>query len=62
MRKLSLDVVQNRKDHPEDKKDLLNAMLNGKDPRTGQNLTESSVVDNMITVGTLWKMLCNLNP
>lgn len=50
MRKLSLDLVQNRKIHPEDKKDLLNAMLYGKDPRTGESLTEESIVDNMITV------------
>jgi len=50
MRNLSLEVVQARKDHPEDKKDLLNAMLHGKDPKTGEALSEESIVDNMITV------------
>lgn len=48
MRKLSLEIVQTRKDHPEDKKDLLNAMLQGKDPRTGEKLSDESIVDNMI--------------
>ena len=49
MRTLSREVVQNRKDNPEDKKDLLNAMLDGKDPRTGEKLSEDSIIDNMIT-------------
>lgn len=61
MRKVSLDLVQNRKAHPEDKKDLLNAMLNGRDPKTGEALSEDSIVDNMITVNDLvWHV--NFNP
>jgi cytochrome P450/NADPH-cytochrome P450 reductase len=27
----------------------MNAMVNGKDPKTGEPLTEDSIVDNMIT-------------
>jgi cytochrome P450 len=27
----------------------MNAMLNGKDPKTGENLTEDSIINNMIT-------------
>ncbi|GAB7348487.1 hypothetical protein MBLNU459_g6894t1 [Dothideomycetes sp. NU459] len=50
MRKLSMELVQNRKRHPEeDRKDLLNAMLYGKDARSGEKLSEESIVDNMIT-------------
>lgn len=49
LRKLSLELVQNRKNHPEDKNDLLNAMLFGKDPRTGESLNDESIIDNMIT-------------
>ncbi|KAL1306999.1 hypothetical protein AAFC00_005629 [Neodothiora populina] len=49
MRKLSHEIVQTRRDNPEDKKDLLNAMINGKDPKTGESLTSDSIVDNMIT-------------
>lgn len=52
MRKISLEVIQNRKDHPEDKKDLLNAMLDGVDPKTGDKLSDQSIVDNMITVSS----------
>jgi cytochrome P450/NADPH-cytochrome P450 reductase len=49
LRKLSGELVQNRKNHPEDRKDLLNAMLFGKDPRTGESLSDDSIIDNMIT-------------
>ncbi|EFR05015.1 bifunctional P-450:NADPH-P450 reductase [Nannizzia gypsea CBS 118893] len=35
--------------HPNDKKDLLNAMLKGKDARTGEQMTEESIMNNMIT-------------
>ncbi|KAJ9627966.1 hypothetical protein H2203_003185 [Taxawa tesnikishii (nom. ined.)] len=50
MRKLSLELVQNRKDHPQpDKKDLLNAMINGRDAKTGEGLSDENIVSNMIT-------------
>ena len=38
-----------RKKNPEDKKDLLNALILGRDPQTGKGLTEDSILDNMIT-------------
>jgi cytochrome P450/NADPH-cytochrome P450 reductase len=49
MRKTSDDVLQARKAHPNDRKDLLNAMLNGRDPKTGQGLSDSTITDNLIT-------------
>ncbi|KAF2019092.1 cytochrome P450 [Aaosphaeria arxii CBS 175.79] len=49
LRKTSMDVIQSRKANPTDKKDLLNAMLNGVDPKTGEKMSEESVMDNMIT-------------
>lgn len=49
MRKLSLELVQNRKDHPQpDKKDLLNAMINGRDAKTGEGLSDENIVSNMM--------------
>lgn len=48
MRKLSLEIVQTRKNHPEEKRDLLNAMLKGIDPKTKEALSEDSIVDNMV--------------
>ena len=42
-------VVADRRTHPSDKKDLLNAMLNGRDPKTGEGLTDESISNNMIT-------------
>lgn len=49
MRNLASELVQDRRNHPREVKDLLNAMVNGKDPKTGQQLPESSIIDNMIT-------------
>ncbi|OCK76470.1 bifunctional P-450/NADPH-P450 reductase [Lepidopterella palustris CBS 459.81] len=49
LRRTSDDVIQTRRKHPTDRKDLLNAMLNGVDPKTGEKLSDESVTDNMIT-------------
>ncbi|KAI1800734.1 cytochrome P450 [Daldinia bambusicola] len=49
LRKTSDDVLKERKLHPSDRKDLLNAMLNGVDPKTGQHMSDSSITDNLIT-------------
>ncbi|KAJ5998766.1 Oxidoreductase FAD/NAD(P)-binding [Penicillium sp. IBT 35674x] len=49
LRNLSQKLVEDRKNNPEDKKDLLNAMILGRDPQTGNGLTDDSIVDNMIT-------------
>lgn len=44
------EVIDKRRRAPKsDKKDILDAMLNGKDPKTGKCLTDKTVVDNMIT-------------
>ncbi|KAF3041836.1 hypothetical protein E8E11_004968 [Didymella keratinophila] len=49
LRKTSFDVINTRKQNPTDKKDLLNGMLKGVDPKTGRTMSDDSVVDNMIT-------------
>ncbi|KAF2657550.1 NADPH--cytochrome P450 reductase [Lophiostoma macrostomum CBS 122681] len=49
LRKTSMEVIKARQNDPTDKKDLLNAMLNGVDPKTGEKMTEESIMDNMIT-------------
>lgn len=49
MQKVSTDVVAHRRKFPNDKKDLLNAMLKGIDPKTGQGLTDDMITNNMIT-------------
>lgn len=42
-------IVADKRANPSDKKDLVNAMLNGKDPKTGEKMTNESIADNMIT-------------
>jgi cytochrome P450 / NADPH-cytochrome P450 reductase len=49
MRKVAAEVIAHRRANPTDKKDLLNAILFGKDPQTGERLTDESIMDNMIT-------------
>ncbi|OTA99870.1 hypothetical protein M426DRAFT_67006 [Hypoxylon sp. CI-4A] len=49
LRKTSDEVLQERKQNPSTRKDLLTAMLNGVDPKTGEHMTDSSITDNLIT-------------
>ena len=49
MHKMSQDAIDKRKNHPTDKPDLLNAMLKSVDPKTGNKMTELSVMQNTIT-------------
>ncbi|KAK1580158.1 cytochrome P450 [Colletotrichum navitas] len=49
LRKTAEEVLNSRKEHPSTRKDLLSAMLNGVDPKTGQKMTDTSIIDNLIT-------------
>ncbi|KAF3923088.1 hypothetical protein ABW20_dc0106127 [Dactylellina cionopaga] len=49
MKKVALDLLKERREHPTEKKDLLNSMINGKDPQTGKGLSDELIVNNMIT-------------
>lgn len=49
LRTLSQELVDSRKKNPEDKKDLLNALVLGRDPQTGEGLIDDSIINNMIT-------------
>ncbi|KZW03436.1 cytochrome P450 [Exidia glandulosa HHB12029] len=46
---LAREIVEERKRNPNDRKDLLNAMLNGKDAQTGKSLSDTSIMQQMIT-------------
>jgi cytochrome P450 / NADPH-cytochrome P450 reductase len=48
LKKVAGDVVAERRPHPSEKKDLLNDMINGRDPKTGEALTDASIMNNMI--------------
>jgi cytochrome P450/NADPH-cytochrome P450 reductase len=39
LQKTGLEVIKTRRENPTDKKDLLNGMLNGVDPKTGEKMT-----------------------
>ena len=43
----TLSVVAERKANPIEKKDLLTLMLNGKDPKTGKQLTDENISNNV---------------
>ena len=42
-------IVADKRANPTDKKSLVNAMMNGKDPKTGEKMTDESIANNMIT-------------
>lgn len=42
-------LVKHRRENPTDKKDLLNAMVYGKDPKTGECMRDGLIISNMIT-------------
>ncbi|KAI1108679.1 cytochrome P450 [Nemania sp. NC0429] len=49
LRQTAEAVLEERKKNPDGRKDLLNAMLNGVDPKTGKHMSDSSIIDNLIT-------------
>lgn len=49
MREVARGLIEERRKNPTDKQDLLNAMLLGKDPKTGERMTDESIMNNMIT-------------
>lgn len=49
LKKVATDVVAERRANPNDKTDLLTAMIKGRDAKTGEGLSDESVLNNMIT-------------
>ena len=49
MEETCLEAIRERRNHPLEKPDLLNAMLLGKDPKTGRGMTEDSIMKNALT-------------
>jgi cytochrome P450/NADPH-cytochrome P450 reductase len=43
------NLVKRRRDNPSSKADLLNAMVNGRDPKTGQGMRDELIAANMTT-------------
>lgn len=50
MRKYAAAVVAKRKAEPTDRKDMLFALLEGKDPQTGESLNYERVIDEIVTI------------
>ncbi|KAH8103122.1 cytochrome P450 [Cristinia sonorae] len=49
MTDLADEIIEDRKKNPIEKEDLLTAMLNGIDPKTGQKMTDVSIRQNLLT-------------
>lgn len=43
------EVLEARKKNPAERKDLLTAMMEGVDPKTGHKLSERTIIDNLVT-------------
>lgn len=51
MRDFAAQVIKTRKEQPEtDRKDILHAMINGADPESGEKLSESQIIDEIISI------------
>ncbi len=50
MRAYAADIVKTRKETPVDRQDLLWTLMNAQDPETGAALTDSQVIDEIITM------------
>lgn len=50
MRAFAAELVKHRQEHPTDRHDLLWTLMNAKDPETGKALTESQVIDEIVTM------------
>jgi cytochrome P450 / NADPH-cytochrome P450 reductase len=49
MKRISQEILDHRRAHPKEKKDLLNAMMNGVDPKTGEKMRDELVIAQMNT-------------
>jgi cytochrome P450/NADPH-cytochrome P450 reductase len=49
LRTTAKEVLESRKATKSDRRDLLTAMLEGVDPKTGQHMSDESIMDNLIT-------------
>jgi len=49
MRETSRTILKLRRESPNNSEDLLNSLLNGRDPQTGEGMTDDSIIDNLIT-------------
>lgn len=50
MRAYAQDIVDYRKANPTDRKDMLHTLMTAKDPQTGKGLTDSQVIDEIVTM------------
>ncbi|KAK2049354.1 cytochrome P450 [Colletotrichum somersetense] len=50
MRTYASDLVEHRRTNPTDRKDLLAALINAADPESGKSLTNSQVVDEIVSM------------
>ncbi|KAF4344530.1 putative bifunctional P-450:NADPH-P450 reductase [Fusarium beomiforme] len=49
MKSTCFEIIEQRRKNPVQGNDLLNAMINGKDPKTGLGMSDENIVDNLIT-------------
>ncbi|MCJ1450159.1 hypothetical protein MMC28_000488 [Mycoblastus sanguinarius] len=50
MRQYGAECLADRKANPTDRKDMLYAMMNAKDPETGTSLNEQQIIDEIVTM------------
>jgi cytochrome P450 / NADPH-cytochrome P450 reductase len=49
MRKTAQEILDERKENPDSRTDLLSAMMNGVDKKTGEKMSDENIISNLIT-------------
>ena len=49
LRKVGLDIIRSRRENPKEGKDVLNTMIYGTDPKTGEVMREELISEQMLT-------------
>ncbi|BCS27757.1 uncharacterized protein APUU_60805A [Aspergillus puulaauensis] len=49
MKCVAQNVLDRRRREPSDKKNLLNALIRGQDPQTGETMSDENIINNMLT-------------
>jgi cytochrome P450 len=50
MREFAAQIVSKRREENDQRKDMLHALLHGKDPETGKSFTEAQIIDEVVTL------------
>lgn len=61
LRKIGLDIIEERRQNPKEEQDFLNTMIYGKDPKTGQVMRDELISEQMLTFLVAGTYYCHIH-